>query len=905
MKTNTTALLLAVIAASALPRAASAQTTAAPASAGAPTKLEAFTVTGSNLRIGESAGAANLRVLTPAEIEASGQNNLANLLRKIPEIGAQGFAENRVNTSSPGSAAISMRGLGVNSTLVLLNGRRVTLAPLGQGGSAAGLGTEQFVDVNMIPLAAIARIEVLKDGASAVYGADAVAGVVNIILKKDLAGSTVTASYGDFTGGITAPTFRGSFTTGVKSGRTSLSVIGDWMKRDSFAFREFPQPVKRQLLLASNTPGSFVVPAGATDPITGQVIPAGAAAAARTFTVDRTATGPNATFTRQLQTQNTFDSNAAIRPQTDAERRGLVAVLRHEFSDKLAAFAEIGWQENENIEGLSPAPVSTLNTITIPANNPFNPFGVAITSANPQTIFFRFLELGDRFTTTTNEMSRVVAGLDGQLGGGWTWDASVTWNRQTSHLDLKNFPGQDKVNAALADTNRATALNLFANGTTIRNNPATLAGLEGGVTRDAKTELAAFDARTTGTVFQLPAGPIAVAAGAQWRDERFRDQRTQIQLLNQGAPVPMARGTRRVSAAYVEASLPVVSAAQKIAGIHSLEVNAAGRLEKFSDDGVGDTTVPRLGLRWQPVAEQITFRASWGKGFRAPALAELYLPQTVAVTFNIPDPLRFGRPGANANDSGTGQRLVRSGGNPLLAPEKSESKNFGVQLAPKAIKGLSLSVDLYEVEVTNRIGQPATPAIILANAALFPGAVIRADATAADTAAGLPGELREIRTVLGNYGNTKAKGFDFAAEYRFAPTRVGRFTARGVATLINSQTLRTRPDLPQVETVGLYEIPRWRGDASLLWTHRHASAAINLNYIGGFQDTSPSALFIKQQVTTDVQFSHDLPWGLRGTVGVNNVFDRLPPATSFSTGYAERVNNFLPRWAYVQLTKTF
>ena len=140
-----------LIATAVLPAAAFAQTP--PAAGAAPTKLEAFTVTGTNLRIGESAGAINLRVLTPAEIEASGQNNLPALLRKIPEIGAQGFAENRVNTSSPGSAAISLRGLGVNSTLVLLNGRRVTLAPFGQGGSAAGLGTEQFVDVNMIPVA--------------------------------------------------------------------------------------------------------------------------------------------------------------------------------------------------------------------------------------------------------------------------------------------------------------------------------------------------------------------------------------------------------------------------------------------------------------------------------------------------------------------------------------------------------------------------------------------------------------------------------------------------------------------------------------------------------------------------------------------------------------------------------
>ncbi len=647
------------------------------------------------------------------------------------------------------------------------------------------------------------------------------------------------------------------------------------------------------------------MPIGATDPITGQVIPATATAAQRTFTSDVAASGPNATFTRQLQTQNTFDSNAAIRPQTDSERRGIVVTARQTFSERITGFVELGWQRNENVEGLSPAPISNLNTITLPANNPFNPFGVALVSNATQTMFFRFLEIGDRLTTTTNRMERVVAGLEGQLNKGWTWDAAVTWNRERSHLNLRNFPAQDKVNAALADTNRATALNLFANGTTIRNNPATLASLEGGVERNAKTELTAFDARTTGSFFTLPAGAVSVAIGGQWRDERFRDVRTQVQLLNQGLPVAPARGTRRISAGYVEASIPLASAAQNIPGVHTLELNAAGRIESFSDEGVGHTTVPRVGLRWQPIPEQITLRASWGKGFRAPALAELYLPQSVAVSFNIPDPLRFERPGSVANDSGTGQRLIRSGGNPLLAPEKSESTNFGVLLAPKFLKGFSVSVDFYEVEVTNRIGQPATPAIILRNAELFPDAVVRAAPTATDTANNLVGELREIRTVLGNYGNTKAKGVDVAAEYRFSATRFGRFTTRAAATLINSQTLRTRPDLPEVETVGLYEIPRWRGDASLIWTREQASASIGLNYIGGFQDTSPSLLFVKQQVTTDVQFSHALPFGLRGTVGVNNVFDRLPPATTFSTGYAERASNFLPRFMYVELSKKF
>ena len=900
MRTTLPRLLLAAL----LAGPALAQTGPAGA-ANAPTRLEAFSVTGTNLRLGESAGGANLRVLTAAEIESSGQTNLMHLLRKIPEIGAGGFAENRVNTSSPGTAAISLRGLGVNSTLVLINGRRVTFAPLGQGGSAAGLGTEQFVDMNMIPVAAIARVDVLKDGASAVYGADAVAGVVNVILRQDLRQGALNLSYGDFTGGIRAPTLRGSFSTGTREGKTSLSIIADWFRREEFLFSEFPQPVKRQLLLASNTPGSFLAPIGGTDPITGQVIPAGTANAARTFTVDRAAPGPNATFTRQLQTQNTFDANAAIRPQSEAERRGVVITARHDASDRLGAFFELGWQDNRNVEGLSPAPISTLNTITLPASNPFNPFGATLVSNNTQTMFFRFLELGDRLTTTRSRMERVVAGLDGKLGRGWNWDAALTWNRAKTGLTLRNFPGQDKVNAALADPNRATALNLFANGTTIRNNPATLAALEGGVTRDARTELTAFDGRVTGSAFTLPAGPAALAFGVQGREEIFHDERTQVQLLNQGAPVPRARGDRRVGAAYAEVSVPLTAPAQRIAGFHALELNAAVRREQFSDDGVGDTTVPRLGLRWQPVAEQVTFRGSWGKGFRAPALAELYLPQTVAISFNIPDPLRFGRPGATANDSGTGQRIVRSGGNPLLAPEKSTATNVGVQLNPRFLKGLSLSVDFYTVEVKDRIGAAATPAIILANPTLFPEAVIRAAPTAADTANNLPGELREIRSVLGNYGRTRAEGVDFAAEYRLPATRFGRFTTRAAATLINSQTLRTRPDLPQVETVGLYEIPRWRGDASLLWTGKQSSAALSVNYIGGFQDTAPSLLFIKQQVTTDLQYSRAFGGGIRATIGINNLFDRLPPATSFSTGYAERVNNFLPRWAYLSVAKTF
>lgn len=876
----------------------------APAPSGEPVQqLDALVVTGTNLRAGEAAASAvNLRIVTAAEAEQRGIDNVTALLRKIPEVGANGFAENRVNTSSPGTAAISLRGLGVNSTLVLLNGRRLTPAPFGQGGSAAGLGTESFVDLNMIPVSALARVEVLKDGASAIYGADAVAGVVNLILKDRIEGVTVTAGYGDFSGGITAPTLRGSIVAGGSAGATRATVIAEFLDRDEFLYGELA--LKAVLSLASNNPGTFVVPVGATNPITGDVIPAGTAAGGRTFTPSRTGPG----FTTETTATNRFDANAAIRPQPATRRTGLLANVRHEFSDTLEVFLELGYQRNRNTEGLSAAPISALNSITLPANAVFNPFGVAVVNGGTagQTMFYRFTELGDRLTFTTNESHRVVGGLTGEVFGTWTWEAAATYQRSTSHNDLQGFPSQDRVNAALATLNPAQALNLFTNGTTVRNSPAVLASLESGATRDAATRLTAFDAKTAGSLFDLPAGPVALAVGGQFRTETFSDERSPVQLLNQAVPPAPARGDRDVTAGYVEVGVPVTAPAQSLVGLHSLDLNLAGRIESFSDAGIGEDVVPKIGVRWQPFDPQVSLRASWGEGFRAPSLAELYLPQTVAISFNIVDPARFGRPGSTVNDGNTGQRQVRSGGNPLLAPEKSESHTAGILIQPKFVPGLSLSVDYYKVTVTDRIGQPATPAIILANPALFPGAIVRAAPTASDTANGLPGELLEIRTVLGNFGRAETSGFDFAAEYRFSAGSLGRFTARGAASVVDQQTLRTRPDLPELETAGTYEVPEWRGDASLTWTREQVGATLGVNYIGGFADTAPSTLQVKQQITTDVQVSYRLDrWNTTVALGVNNLFDEDPPRTAFSTAYAERVSNLLPRFVYTQVTTRF
>jgi outer membrane receptor protein involved in Fe transport len=896
--------LRSFLVAAALPALAFAQT---PPAAEA-VKLEAFTVTGSNLRAGESLGGANLRVVTTAEIEQAGTGSLYTFIKKIPEAGANGFGENRVNTSSPGTASVSLRGLGANSTLVLLNGRRLTAAPFAQGGSAATLGTIQFVDLNMIPVDALARVEVLKDGASAIYGADAVAGVVNFILKDNVQGSTVRAYYGDFPGGIAANTFKGSVYAGSTSGKLKVFALANFMHQAKIQYPEFSQ--KNISLSTTQNPGTFIIPVGGTNPITGAVIPAGTAAAARTFAVSSTSTAfpPSFISTTNTTTPNRHNINEVLTPQPRVTRYGALATASYELSNSATAYAEINYQKNVNLEYLSASPITNLNTVVIPANAAYNPFGVTVTN-DPvvgATLLYRFTELGPRATETTNEFKRVVAGLKGKLTDTWTYDASVLYNRSTSHNVLvSGWVSQAAVNAALADTNRATALNLFNNGSTPANNAATLAKLVSNGTREAFTELTSLNAMATGSVYKLAAGDLKLATGGEWRDESFRDRRTQDQLLNQSTPVPQSKGSRRVSAAYVEFSLPLAAPAQKIPLLATLDLNAAGRAEHYNDAGFNNTAVPKLGLRWQPFDAQVTFRGSWGKGYRAPSLAELYQPVNTSVVFNIADPLRAGRPGSNSNDTTTGQRQVVSGGNPLLSPEKSESFNTGVQIQPRALPGRSLGLDYYKVDVRDRIGASATPAIMLANPTLFPGFVDRATPTASDTANNLPGELIRIRQVIGNFGTAVTKGLDLSAEYRVTTKHLGKFSARAVGSTIYHAIIKTRPDLAAVETVRTFEVPHFRGNGSLAWNYQKFGAAVTADYIAGFPDAAPSALRVKQQTVTGLQVSYDLPAATKVTLGANNLFDKNPPRTASSTGYAEQTAYFLPRFLYLEITKKF
>jgi outer membrane receptor protein involved in Fe transport len=907
MKITTSLLLLAA----ALPVAAFAQTTtdssaAATAVPAAPVTMAALTVTGSNLRNGPAEGAENVRSLGATEIDESGIFNLDTLVKKFPEINSGSFNGNQSNTSSPGTAGISLRGLGVQSTLVLINGRRVTAAPFAQGGSAASLGTQSFVDINMIPEGAVARVEVLKDGASAIYGADAIGGVVNFILKDNVQGSTFDAMYGNFAGasGLHSGTEKFDVYSGATEGKLSVFALADYYHQGAINYEQLP--MKLGLNLTGNNPGTFILPVGAINPLTGTAVTAATTTAGKSLTPSNTTTGYPPTFTNTVSASNTFDSNRALDPQPQATRMGALVTLDYALAPSLTAFDELNYQHNDSYETLSPSPISTLNTVVLPANAVYNPLGVALTTSPTAggNIVYRFVEEGNRLTKTTSTFTREVAGLKGTFGPDWTWELSGLYNQETSHNDLSNgFVSQAAVNAALASPSAATALNLFTNANT-HNSAAVLAGLLSHGVRDGLTDITSGTAKATGTVFTLPAGNIDLALGVDDTHEYFRDHRTQDQLLNQSTPVPLATGGRTTEAGYAEVGVPLTSPTLKIPLLYSLTLDVAGRAEHFSDRGFHNASVPKLGLRYQPFDDEITFRGSWGKGYRAPSLDELYQPQTTSVVFNIVDPARFPTTQNSAVDGTTAQRTVITGGNPALTPEKSKNYDLGTTFEPHGIKGLSLSADYFHIEVTNRIGSPASPAVMLANPGIFGQYLVRAPRTASDIAAGLPGQLLSVYQVLGNYGTAITEGFDFSGEYRLATQAAGTFTLR--ADFSNTFSLRTQSTSSQAfaETAGAYEVPKFRGNTSLAWDYAKFGAAFTADYIGDFVDTTLTRE-VQHQVVLGLQLSYRLPANTKVTLGVDNLANKTPPTTGSSTGYAESTSFFLPRFAYVAVTKKF
>lgn len=957
MKPNRLLLSLLTAGLASLPVATRAQTNAAtpaPAKAAEPTsttlltpatKLEAVEVLGSRIRRTDIDGPSPVSTYDLDDIRGSGALNLADFLRTIPQTynGAGSgrnsapddlnmFAGQRDETSFlplvPGTGAspilgntapvqtgvsgVSLRGLGSGSTLVLVDGRRVAQAGERNRGSGTGQG---FVDLNTIPLGLIEKIEIITDGASAIYGADAVAGVINIVLKKSWVGTEVNGSVkmtqhggarerqSTVSTGIAAlgGKFRGMLAINyydrepLKASQRSFSKSADFRNNLQGYSTTTGLPVYGTdqriqwgypaVVQATATTGFVSIPG-----IRVLVAPAGSATTPPISAFERrttNASNQSTTLTAIIAQGQSITNPAPWNELVSAsDRRGLTATGNYEFSKNLEAYANYSFTDSRGLAQTLPVYVAN---VPVAATN--NIFGEAIQ-------FGMLLpQWGQIYQQTKTQTHTLTAGVRGQLGESWRWDAG--------------FRTQDQKYHSLSHTFNLTAFNALANNNDAsqRFNPfidervagapsqaALLAQTALYPTVDGRSGLNSFDASADGDLYKIWGGTIRMALGGSYE----KDKNTNTAVAFAGFPVVATTTTyvdnRITRAAFSELQVPIFGKPNAVPLLQRLEVNLAGRYEKLSD--AGSSKVPKYGATWQPI-RSLLLRGSYSEGFRAPSLTEDRRIASINTAATVVDPAR-------ANQSYQTTQIGRS--NPNLKPESSTNEFYGAVFEPPFVTGLSLSVNFYRTVQKDAIQAALGNTIILNNEALFPGFVERAAPTAADTAAGWKGLITTIYAQRVNFGEIRNESMDLGASYRLPWEQLGRWRLNVNAAKTITQSRQLTFGGPAINDVGdTFSSPRWNIATNLNWRKGSWTATVAHSYMSGYATNqagvTPSTFTTPAMRMIDVRGTYEFKngvWrkygkGLRVGFGIANVEDTEPPFFNNIFGFNGGLHG---RWAF-------
>jgi len=838
-------------------------------------ELSEVIVTGSRLRqSGE--GAAPVIVFDRPRIEQLGVTNLADVLSYLPQ---QPFSVNEF-TNVGGARAVQLRGLGLGTTLVLINGRRTV--------TSAVTSSANYFDLNTIPLAAVERVEVLADSASAIYGADAVGGVVNIILRSDIERPSLALTYGSAEDG--AGERQASFAFGHSTERFRTSAVLSYEDRDFLngdernlsADQDYTRFGSTDRRVTTSNPGNITSVSSANLP----------GLASRSAAVPAGSTGVGLTPESFAGTAGQVNRESLSRFSSiipEATRYAAQAVAELDLLESLTVSAELFYAKREDTRLRSPM---SLSNRVVPATNAFNPFGQNV------SVNWLFSDIGPRRDRTEAESLRGVLALKGLLG---TWEWEVSALGLNDEADSRTFNNVDiaRVDAALASSDPDQALNVFQDGP--GGSAALLSSLVTAPVVDSFVSDAIQEsAFVRGPLLHLPGGAVEAIVGGEHRTEKLTfDARSANVLLNED---------RAVTSAYAEARIPLVGADTPRPGIRKLTLTLAGRLDDYSD--FGSTFNPQFGLEWSP-AERWLLRASYGTSYRAPALFELYQPVLTTPSVPFVDPRR-------GNQSAPGTRIL--GGNPGLDPEESQSLVTGFVFT--SLNGLRVGASYWRVLQNTRILRPDVQSII-ANENLFPSRITRAAPSSADIAAGQPGQILVVDATGLNAGRLDTDGIDFELSDSIA-TAAGRFTPHLKATWVNEYRAAAFPTAPIVDRVGVANtdgtISRWRAVGSLAWDLRRYQLNVAIRYAPAYDDASTANVrtgrTVPSQTLVDLQGSINLGepgasagrWldGMSIRAGLRNVFDEEPRFTeNTANGYDASLADLRQRYGYITLTKTF
>jgi iron complex outermembrane receptor protein len=912
--------------------------------AGTPQAMPRVEITGSSIKRADSETALPVTVITRADLERTGATTAQDLVALIPSnFGGLVLAQNIGFTGSPSTA--NLRGLGSQYTLVLLNGRRVANYAFGNSP----------VDLNSIPLSAIERIEVLRDGASAIYGADAVAGVINFILRKDYQGAEVSV-YGTKVqkgGGDTRSfNFTGGFGD-LRTQRFNILLSANHETDDVLTALQrgyASTGVRPDLGLIKNSPRNGIPNFNFTDSNGNRY---------ETVNPYRYKNCDNAAFALipiGSPTQCGTDYVRFIDLIPGAKHDNIVARGVFQINGEHQLYAEVARTKDQVKAHYSPAPYT--KPMIYPASGRFYPGSftlpkgmtlangsvlaadTTVTPVGPMSGTWRTVAGGGRSDITATTNDRLLVGAKGVLGG-WDYDAALTYSRNDGAISFGE--GQYSYNK-LTPLITSGAINVFGD-----QDAASLAALQGalltGVENSATATSKEADIRFSKELAQWTYGPLGFAVGASVRKEELVQISSEAMAsgdqVGGNGPVPGVTGGRKVYAVFAEGSVPLYTA---------LELQLAARYDKYKNDFGSEFTKlsPKVALRYQPTRD-ILMRASFAEGFRAPALYQNLLPYAFGQNTNgsFSDPLRCpnGVPITSANPVGVledecnVQLSAARGGNAALSPEKSKQFSLGVVFSPSS--NLSGSIDYWNIKINNAIVQTSEIGVF-GNPVAYAGNFWRVDPkTLPLDSTGKPfldpATLTKANTIQGSTNP------DFPLAFVDLPyANSSRFFASGLDLNLNLRQRIANGGMVGVNLDGTYYIthgyqyagvptasdlgsykdfgatPRWRHALTLTFKGGAWSASLTNNYTSSYQDYTNAGLIganypADRRVAATNTYDTQLVWSrarmIDLTFGIRNLFNQDPPSSRndqpFQTGYDPQYGNPLGRVFYLRAKYKF
>lgn len=941
---------------------------AAPVAAAEPAALDEVVVVGSKIAGADLTGALPVSVVDQAQIQAQGVASTGELVGRLPQSGAQAFNSGvqGPNNARGDVASANLRGLGSGNTLVLLDGRRMVLHPTSQ--QEGGTIPVQIVNLNAIPSSALRRVEVLRDGASAIYGSDATAGVLNFVVDRGFEGAQATARYGASEGtGFGEQDLSFKVGSALNGGRTHVALFGEVFHNSDMpgADRDYAATDDLSGRVDSQYAGFFNRTQSQSPWATARVATAVTSLGASfttffvqpcSYTGSRAATqtagvcinGGSSTLPSTLRTDE-----GPVRTMIPRTTRGSVmGVFDHELTENITLFGDLLYYRATAHAARGGSTLLTDAPLVVSRNNPYNPFGsgpgrLAGYTGPAQDVTlvgYNVLDVGNRNFDVDNQQYRGVVGLKGRLGD-WRWETSGIWSQAETVDTEHNRVSNTALQAALSSADPATAYNPFNGGDPANprvgdatfNSQAVVDRLRIDVTRRSVTKLGLLSAEVSNPAAVTLAGrDIGVASGLEWRYESYDDYRdprvngTISYVTPTGAltsdvvgtsPTFDTHGDRNVLSAFAELRSVLIRPGDDVPFVKSFEIQAAARYERYTDTG-DEVLKPKIAASWG-VTDFLKLRASYSEAFRAPNLEQINAAPAVRVQQNQTDLYRCalsqGATTVAAINRGAcasfrGDVSEARSGNDKLKAEDSKTVSVGLVLTP--IRNLILTADWWQIRQEGLVGVLSTQDQINLDA------IGRLQGGGANPLVirNAAGQVTNVQAIFQNLNARTVEAADFGVSYLLPTEAYGDFRLNADVSVFGKFYQTPSPEAAALvaaglstaaggSQIGLNGNPRTRASATVIWTAGAWQVSGGGVYISRIFDTTALNFPVSAWTTYNASVRYAAQDGrLKGSsvrLGVNNLTDRDPPLANQLFGFYTSLYNPRGRFWYLEVSKAF